>query len=309
VSDSSTRPPPADDAFHPVLSEDPAWVETVWFPFWIPDRHITVYVRLVFQPNAGVYSASVSAWSGADHSLFRHAWQQPLRTLDELGDLRDLRLDQGLTLRALEPLQRYAVEFSHAGCEIDVVFEALMPPDAPSPDDSPGMFAGHLDQPGRVTGRLRLGEQHLSVDRWSVRDRSWGPRVAAKQLRIGNAHATRKDRAFFSYIKPDGRGGEMVRGGYHLCDGEVTQLVSGSRETEWDGDWPAALVIRARDDRGRDIVARGTCVNRSAVAAGSDLYAVLNLVRWELDQTTLWGENHDVWSKRAWLDAGRAALD
>ena len=48
------------DAFHPVSSDDPAWIETLWFPFWIPERNLSVYPRIVFQPIQGRYSGSVA---------------------------------------------------------------------------------------------------------------------------------------------------------------------------------------------------------------------------------------------------------
>lgn len=43
--------------------------------------------------------------------------------------------------------------------------------------------------------------------------------------------------------------------------------------------------------------------------AGNGVYAVLNLIEWvHEDGRITWGENHDVWSEKAWLAAGRPKL-
>ena len=58
------------DRFHPVTSDDPAWIETVWFPFFVPEAALTTYVRVVFQPNGECYAGSVATWSGANALRF-----------------------------------------------------------------------------------------------------------------------------------------------------------------------------------------------------------------------------------------------
>ena len=155
------------------------------------------------------------------------------------------------------------------------------------------MFAGHLDQHGRVTGRLRIGTRELRVDCGSVRDRSWGPRVVRRDLRLGNAHGT----------------GEVVRGGTLQRAGESARPVEGLRRTTWDGPWPLRVDLEAVDAKGRALHASGTCRNRRAVVANPELYAVLNLVEWHSEGHALWGENHDVWSRTAWTEAGRPPLE
>ena len=298
-----------DDGFHEVTSTDPAWIETVWFPFWIANQGLTIYVRLVVQPNAGRYVATVAAWRGSNALLFSHEAPGEFDELDALGDLRQLSLPSGWSLTCLEPLRRYAVRFAHPDCEIDIVFEGLMPPEYPRPEDSPGMFSGHLDQPGRVSGRMRLLAESFDVDCHSVRDRSWGPRTVQADLRIGNAHGTSSGEAFFAYLRPESPELEAVRGGYLWRDGRCETLVAGSRETDWDGDWPTHIRIRATDGSGRQLDAVGDCRNRRALVANPELYAVLNLVRWRLGSGEAWGENHDIWSRSAWRAAGRSSLE
>jgi hypothetical protein len=297
------------DGFHPVTSDDEAWIETVWFPFWIPERGLTVYPRVVFQPNSGQYRGSVAVWSGADELLYEAPLAGQFSQWAELGDLRDLSLPGGLRFECLRPGERYRVRYEQPECAFDIDFSALGPPAYPDPGDSPGMFAGHLDQHGRVTGSVQLAGESLSVDCWTVRDRSWGPRVVRNDLRLGNAHATGAEQAFFAYLQQDEAGRERVRGGTHWVGGEERTLVAGERTTTWQDGWPASLRIEATDSRGDRLCAEGRCLNRRAVVANPELYAVLNLVSWEVDGARLWGENHDVWSRTAWVSAGRAPLE
>jgi hypothetical protein len=297
----------ADDGFHLPTGDDPTWIETAWFPLWLAEHDTSVHARVWFRPNEGRQGGAVTAWTGENRYLAHDGWEDPL---EESPDLRDLRLANGFHLECLEPLQRYRLRHSSERVELDVTFTALMEPNPVAPEESPGMFDGHLEQPGRVTGRLRLGSDWFDVDCPTVRDRSWGPRTMRPGLRLGNAHGTTLDgRSFFAYVNPDADGDELVTGGYWLADGRVARLVAGERRTELDGDFPQRVVIEAEDALGRHLVADGTCRNRQSVDAGHDLYAVLNLVSWDLGAgDAAWGENHDIWSATDWVAAGRAPL-
>jgi hypothetical protein len=304
-SDPSLSVSTEDDAFHPPDSDDPSWIETMWFPFWLPEEGITVHVRVWFSPNAGKQGGAVSAWRGAGHDLFADAWTE---AFTPSPDLLDLRLARGLRIECLESLQRYRIRHASDAVELDVVFEASMAAHPVAPEESPGMFQGHLEQPGRVRGTLRFDGQSHEIDCHSVRDRSWGPRVARSNLRIGNAHGTAEGFGFFVYVNPDAEGIEHITTGYLLANGVAARITSGLRQTHWHDEVPAALEIAVRDAAGRAFSTRGECVNHAARNAGNGVYAVLNLVRWEHDGGIAWGENHDVWSEAAWLAAGRPRL-
>jgi hypothetical protein len=290
----------ADDDFHRPTSGDPRWIETVWFPFWLPAEGITVHARIWFRPNAGEQGGAVQAWRGDGEVIARDAWTE---AFPGFGDLRDLALPSGFRLRCERPLARYHVAHRSPRIEVDVVFDARMEPNPVSPAESPGMFAGHLEQPGRVRGRVRLGEREWAVDCGSVRDRSWGPREMRTDLRLGNAHGTsREGDAFFAYVNPDERGVDRVTSGYLLRDGRAARITEGERVTAGDVERPSSFALALRDALGREARYGGRVVNRHAVDAGQDIHACLSLVEWRAEgapSDALWGENHDVWSRRA----------
>ena len=100
-------------------------------------------------------------------------------------------------------------------------------------------------------------------------------------IRIGNAHGTSVDGwAFFAYVNPDQTGREWVTSGYWQADGRAARIVRGERRTERVGDFAHAVIIEAHDALDRNLLVHGRCVNRQAIDAGHDLYAVLNLVEW-----------------------------
>jgi hypothetical protein len=297
----------ADDDFHRPTTDDPTWIETAWFPFWLPELGASGSARVWFRPNEGVQGGAVHAWRGEGRTLGHDGWTEPF---GGFGDLRDLRLANGFHLECLEPLRTYRVRHASEHLDLDLTFTALMEPNPVDPAESPGMFLGHLEQPGHVTGVVRLRDATHAIDCGSVRDRSWGPRTMRDGLRIANAHGTAVDgRAFFTYVNPDAAGTDHITSGYWSDGVQAARLVRGLRTIERDGDFARHVTIEAEDALGRRLVARGTCRNRQAVDAGHGLYAVLHLVEWEIDGVgAVWGENHDIWSKNDWLASGRAAL-
>ena len=295
---------PDDDAFHPPTSDDPGWIETLWFPFWIVEEGISGAVRVRISANLNELEATVAGWSGDSQRLFGDRVREDLSAAPDLLDLRA----GGIHIERLETLQRYRIRHEGPNSRLSLVFDAIMPPNPVAPEESPGMFAGHFEQPGRVTGELEFGGRSLAVDCYAIRDRSWGPRHMPAELRLGNAHGTAEGSAFFAYVNPTPEGVERITSGYWLFEREAAALVDGVREVELRDGLIHAVRIEARDAAGRTLSAQGECVNTMASNAGNGVYAVLNLVRWDHGDVVSWGENHDVWSETAWLASGRRKL-
>lgn len=295
----------ADDAFHPPTSADPSWIETMWFPFWLPETETSGSLRLWWSANAGQQGGAVAGWQGDSSPLFGDRWSEDFT---EPPDLRGLRIGDRVRIDCLEPLTRYRLRHEGPNSRLDLTFDAIMPPNPVAPEESPGMFAGHLEQPGHVTGTVEFGGRTQTVDCHSIRDRSWGPRSMPDELRLGNAHGTAEGRGFFLYVNPTPDGVERITSGYWLNEGVAAAIVEGVRTTELRDGMPVSVRVEALDASGRSLRAQGECRNVMASNAGNGVYAVLNLVRWEMDEGECWGENHDVWSEKAWLAAGRPRL-
>jgi hypothetical protein len=297
-----------DEAFHPPTSDDPTWIETMWFPFWVPEDELSGSVRVWFSPNAaegGQQGGAVAGWQGASKGLFGDRWTE---AFEGPPNLLDLRTGDGLLIECLVPLERFRLRHATEYSKLDLIFDAIMAPNPVAPEESRGMFAGHFEQPGHVTGTVEYRGQRRDVDCYSIRDRSWGPRTMPDEIRLGNAHGTADGFGFFVYVNPTADGTEQITSGYLLRDGVEAAIVDGVRRTTLREGLPVAVELDFRDAAGRTLEAKGECVNVMASNAGNGVYAVLNLIRWEHDGRESWGENHDVWSEKAWLAAGRPEL-
>lgn len=298
----------ADDRFHSVVTSEETWIETVWFPFWLPDQRLSCYVHLHFCPNKAIYRGSISAWSGNNEVAFIEKFEEPLPSLTEYGDMTNLRLPIGLDIRSRAAQRTYDVSYRHDTVAFDFTFDAIMLPIMMTPDASPGMFQGHMNQSGLARGKFLFDGHSSSINCYTVRDRSWGPRKAATGHRAGNCHGTGKGASFYIYVQPDAEGIERITNGHFLMGDRLARVVSGERRIEWDDTRPVRIEIDAEDESGRHLVAIGECINQRITLSPPNLCVVLNLVKWDLSGDVLWGESHDVWSEDAWSAADKTPV-
>ena len=304
-----------DDNFHPPTSDDPMWSETTWFSISVPERRLHAYVYPWVRPNMKMFGGGVIVWDDTgelpwDSVHCNYQWNLPLATL---GDLRDFEFPLGIRVRCLEPLTTYHVTYDHPDCSIDVQFRAIMEPHIVGRGDPPGLFSAHVDQPGHVTGQITLGDEKIPVDCYAIRDRSWGPRIEDRTLRMGYDHAQCATSAFLAFSLPDAAGSPVIMG-YLWRDGEAAALVSGTREIERDGVSPRRVVIRAVDALGRRIEAVGECVNRFSFTNIPWMFNWLSLTRWEYEGSggtaaVGWGEVQDVWHSDKYRAFARSLRD
>lgn len=309
LSNSLVVAAPDDDRFHPVTASEENWIETLWFPFWLPDENMSCYVHLHFCPNQSIYRGSVSAWREDNEVMLMERFQEPLPSLTEYGDLTNLSLPVGLSVKSRAPQKTFDVRYRHERGGFEFTFNAIMLPIMMTPDASPGMFQGHMNQSGQAHGKFELDGQTTGINCYTVRDRSWGPRKASSGHRAGNCHATGKDASFYIYVSPDENGREQITNGHFLMGDRLARVVRGERRMEWDDTRPVRISIEAEDESGRRLSAQGECLNQRITLSPPNLCVVLNLVRWHVGGETLWGESHDVWSEDAWLASGKSAID
>lgn len=286
---------PDDDHFHPVPTADPWWTETSWYSFAVPERNLSGSIYPLFRSNLGICSAGVYVWDGTAVEPWavpysRSFWHLPFPA----GDLTDVTLANGLRYECLEPMQKYRVRYRDADeIELDLVYEGLIPPHLVSGEPD----KGHLDQPCRVQGTLRLHGEEIVVDGFAMRDRSWSVRADTGPTRAGYSYATASAEHGFHTMSFWLGDEEYVLAGYLLRDGELSDVVSGRRRViERSGGIPTRVIIEAEDRLGRTLVAEGECINRFAFQASPNLHAWMSLTRWSFDGVEATGEDQDIWS-------------
>lgn len=297
------------DRMHPVGAGDD-WFESWWFAFYVPERLLSVYVYPWFRPNLGICGGGVFAWDDRGHlpwTLVHHDYQWSRRFGGEAAMLDGARLvtPQGITIETIESGMVYRLLYERPGFAFDVRFDATVPVEASvAPATEAGVFRGHIDQPGRYTGWVRVGPDTLAVDCHCIRDRSWGPRGDdVTDMHFGYFHATASARdAFMIVMRADTDSEHFAPiSGYLIRDGVRAALGEGKARIERSASLaPAACHIRAVDALGRVLEAEGHSVSHVAVQVQPGMFNWSSLARWRFGDATAYGELQDTWHPDAY---------
>jgi hypothetical protein len=301
---------PRDDSFHVPTTRDPDWNETFWFSFAVPERRLSGTLYPVFRRNLGTVGCCIAIWDdGAalpwEALYYDYRFWMPWPQ----GDLTRFELANGYAAECTSPLAEYQLRYAHPGAlEFELLFSALIPPHETEMRDLAFAGAAHWDQHGRITGRLCLRGEEIAVDSIYMRDRSWGPRPAARgPRRVGYTTGFHASVGFHVISSAGDMLSELpketVFQGYLWRDGAVADVVAGERrvvERDPRSGWPARVEIEIRDALGRTLETEGRCENRLAFPALPGNFNWMSLTRWSLDGAEAWGEDQDVWSVESW---------
>ncbi|MFZ4687999.1 MAG: DUF7065 domain-containing protein [Polymorphobacter sp.] len=338
----------ADDGYHQ-LSDDPYETETNWWSFNIPERKIGCWIHAPYYPNRGAATWRVFVWDdeGADPArmaYFRKAEEVPMPAHP---DLRDIAFPGGgHRLKMLEPGMKYHLQYDDPARDfaLDFTHTGLHPPHRFPVGEAPFMATPHFDQLGRVEGTMTLRGERIRIDGIGVRDRTWGPRGGphAASPKIYESDAARvkhpggprwrqiereRGRGRIDYIfghAADGRTGFLgfvrvadagadgwapMNAGWLLRDGVFGALdKTASRMLNFRDPrtgWNQHMQVVLGDTLGRRMEAEGFAVSTMSEAG----YGTNQLMRWEFDGLTGWGEDQDVWNPQHFvrmLDALKA---
>lgn len=301
-----------DDEFHFDIMSDRWWeTETSWFSFCHPETGLGGWLYTMVRPNIGTVAGGAWLW---DDSAYL-PWEVPYSAnytalrLPRDQNLTDISLPTGVSIKMLEPLTKYRLGFKDEGkLDLDLVFEAVMPPRALRKGDSSFKNLNHFDQFGRVTGRIVLHGKAIDIDCFGMRDRSWGPRPEHRPGK--SAYVTgiaSPDEAFLAVTKWNDED-YPVAYGFMIHDGVTGDLVSGRRIVERDATqgWVNRIVIEAKDEFGRPLVAEG--VRHSGIIINRHSFIDSNgLIEWTINGHVGHGEDQDMWPMHDWSAFRRAA--
>jgi hypothetical protein len=193
---------PAHDRVHTPDPTRERWRESYYFLCYDFRHRIGVCSSIGYRP--------VKGYSGSMHFL----WGEGLPNLvamekGRVAEHRDVHDVAGLEYVPTEPFGPWTLRFAgplvdggtevaapsgrmveaatFAGATEDVAYALTFTPDQPAymyREDPAwdGLFDGHLDEVGRVTGTLRVGDREIDFDGRGSKDHSWGVRDWARPL-------------------------------------------------------------------------------------------------------------------------------
>jgi hypothetical protein len=296
---------PRDDRFHfAEMGEDWWATETAWFSFHHPQRKLGGWFYSMFRPNIGTVAGGAWVWDDSAHLPWEilYSANYSAQQLSRDQDLDDCQLANGVSIKVLEPCQRYALGYDDGDrFKANLVFDGVMPPEPLTAVGSTFGSAHHFDQFGRVTGEIILHGERIALDCIGMRDRTWGrrpedrPRQAAY---VTGAADAKHGFLAVTNVKPEG---DLISYGFLRRDGETVSLAGGERILERDPQehWVTRITIKAHDAKGREMTATGVPISR-VILNRHTFIDVNSLIRWDLDGVVAYGEDQDMWPVHRW---------
>jgi hypothetical protein len=195
----------------------------------------------------------------------------------------------------VEPLSRYSIGYDNDGLKMDLVWDAIGPMHEMRSGDptqsKTAMF--HVEQPGRMTGTIRVGGRDIAIDCFSMRDASAGPRQYETISPGSYFWGIAADSCFHAITLGAGRDRSLM-GGFIWKDGQMATLVSGTRRALDYGEYgPSRVAFDGIDALGRTINITGR-VEKGLIHTGYTSHSVVwAQTEWDWDGVTHWGEHQE----------------
>jgi hypothetical protein len=299
---------PQADRFYAERDDNPYWNESVWFSISKPEARLHGFVQYYFRPNMGMLNGGPVLWDPSgifQWNCLYYQWSH-LQALPCGAQKFDMTARNSLSVKVIEPLTRYAIRYDKEGLELDLVWQAIGPVHELKTGDAGQQKTArfHIEQPGRMTGMIRLDGRAIDTDCFSMRDTSYGPREY-ESLATGGYFWGIADRSAFHAIAM-GEAEQQVIGGFIWKDGALASLASGTRRiTDYGAYGPSRCLFEASDKNGRTIRAEGK-IDQGLIFTGyTDHTVVWSLVEWDWDGVAHWGDNQEFRSMPSFRDIAR----
>ncbi len=306
----------ADAEFHLTGNQPYDWCETNFFPVTIPEHGIGGGFYVLTRPVLGACMSDVSF-----EDCIAQSWEQQLyidnqQHLPCPKTLLSYELPNGLSVRALDPLKMYEIDYTGIDdTEVHIRFSALMDPfDLNDPDQDPlaanrvgkswgEAFNGHYEITGRITGEARIRGNNYAIDCIDTLDRSWGVRKERGNKDVIWLHGSFGEALTFHVLadlQVDNKEtmGKLISG-YVLDDGELCGLVELEGRTTYQGILPVGMQFRVTDIRGKTFIISAEALNAAPWAPYPSMVFARAFMRWQIDGKTGYGSRQDVFSRAA----------
>jgi hypothetical protein len=287
---------PRADRFSDERTDDPYWNESVWFSISKPEKRLHGLIQYYFRPNMGMLNGGPVLWDPSGQfqwNCLYYNWAH-LQAMPPRVDKFNMTAYNSLSVKVLEPEARYAIGYNKEGLELDCLWQAIGPmhelKTGQVSQEKAAKF--HIEQPGHMTGTLRLNGRKIAIDCFSMRDTSSGPRSYESLATGGYFWGIAGNSAFHAIAK--GNIEQNVIGGFIWKDGRLSSLVSGKRVITMFGRYSAKQVLfEATDKLGRTIRATGEIDDGLIFTGYTDHTVHWGLARWDWEGIEHWGDNQE----------------
>lgn len=288
---------PRADRFAQTRSDDPYWNESVWFSISKPEERLHGFVQYYFRPNMGMLNGGPVLWDPSGTFVWNclyYNWSH-LQAAPPGAEKFNMTARNSLSVKVLEPLTRYSIRYDKDGLSFDLLWQAIGPIHELVTGD-PGQQKTakfHIEQPGRMTGMVRLDGREISIDCFSMRDTSYGPRDYESLATGGYFWGIAAHSAFHAIAMGEGSEQKVI-GGFIWKDGELSSLAAGRRKVTRFGTYgPQQVELEATDRLGRTMRANGRFDEGLIFTGYTDHTVVWSLAEWDWDGVTHWGDNQE----------------
>jgi hypothetical protein len=288
---------PQADRFADDRTDEPGWNESVWFSISKPEDNLHGFVQYYFRPNMGMLNGGPVLWDPTgtfSWNCLYYNWSH-LQAMPAGAMKFHMTARNSLSVKVLEPLTRYAIGYDKEGVKIDLVWDAIGPMHEFKTKNAGQQKTAkfHIEQPGRMTGMIRLDARDIAIDCFSMRDTSYGVRDYESLASGCYFWGISPKSAFHAIAMGDGTKQQVI-GGFIWKDGEMSSLVSGSRSVSEFGSYgPRRVEFNATDKLGRTMAATGRLDDGLIFTGYTDHTVVWSLIEWNWDDTTHWGDNQE----------------
>jgi len=289
--------PPAD-RFCPTRTASPYWNESAWFSFSIPERGLHGFVYYFFRPNMGLLIGGPAMWDSSgvhNYDCLYYDFHQ-LQAMPKDAEKFNFIAPNSLSVKVAEALKTYHLRYDANGFKLDLEWQAISEPHHFLGMEIEATGASsenrlHLEQCGRVKGKIEHRGETYHIDCYSLRDTSYGVRQVDNAGRGSYFWGILSpDTAFHTMTMGDGEEQKAV-GGFITRDGKMSTLVRGTRRILRNGRYtPAAFRFEGEDELGRKIVVTARPKSDLLFNGFPRLQVIWSLLEVDFDGQTGWGD-------------------
>lgn len=288
-------------------TDHPHWIDSACFYLSVPEIHLHGIIFYFFRPNLNMLTGGPVIWdpSGQTSLDCLHYNFSQVQPLPAQAQKFAFEAANSLCVKTREPHKSYALSYDFGGLEFELNWQAIAALHS-APQRDPSSY--HAEQPGQMTGWLRINGDRIAVDCASLRDISYGVRdYASIKPGVYCWGSTGSD--VFQLLAMGTDRDKKILTGFNLQNDETAALVEGTYRLEEYGRYGARRVsIDAVDERDRPLKVQGRLDDGLLFSGNTTHTVVWSLTEWQWNGSTCWGDNQEFYPAATFRKIARGEM-